>query len=1373
MIVAANIPHWHTDRFTLGDIAYYACMYLVLAMLAVRVFGHLRAGIEGVAVLAAFFSIGPLGALLVIGSGHIGYELLARHWEVRTQRRNRNLLAFSTLAVLNVILLSFGLLLAAWVYFALDGELPLLAFRSTQFVESSAALIVYTSVTIFSKIALAYATTSRIERPHFDLRRLRFMAFQALAHVLALLVAILYNSGDLVSNLTSVGVLIIAALIARSTERDYFALIRRVDALATLNTIGQTLSHDLTVDDLVSNLYTQVRRVMDASIFYVALYDPRTEQVSFPLAMKCGVQQHWQPTPLRGTVGHIIKTGKAFLLCGSLEKSSAQLRKLGIEVSDQPSCCYLGAPMIAENTVLGVIAVQSLNDPYAYDRDDLAVLEIIAAQAASALQNIRLYEDLLGVVKKLSLLNEASAQTIANFELEPLLENACRALQAVGNAQSAAIFLLEPDSHTFTLQRTLDLPEAAEARHIPAECEACLRSVLCQSSPTVIKDVTELPSESAWRSYAGWAGCQSLLALPLHVEAQPIGVAIAHYDAPFAFDQSAPSLLTAFANQLATSLANAYHHADIEQRAQELAQLVEASRALTTSLELPRIAERLFDDLQRLFAPTLLAVLRLLPDGALEPIASRAEGDFPVAGRLMAVGGFAEALQSQQTCLLPRTAEDTALLERLSCAQALVIPMVNDAQAFGAVVVFHNKQTSITGRARQLAEALVNQAALAFLNAQAYQQVDSALEARIDELSAIESISRKISGALNLDVIISEVLRAALERTDADLVSVLLLPTHKQNVRLERFMVREDVQIVLPNHALDGIVGQVLRTGSPVRLEDTRLAPNYVQPTNLSMRSELCVPIVYEGQRVGVLNLESRRLAAFNAAHERFLTNLAEHAAIALGTTQLFQQLEYQISTLQRLRTLSFDVLTAGSLSVTLNLLVDAVIKTIHNGSVHLLLCDSHPVDSDSPHVKQLRVPYPDPNAYQVIRLPIQRGGQYFGEFIISLDDPADLGDNRVYALELIAMQAAIALENMRLFEEVRARRDQMQTVFDSAQEGMLLISHEGVLMLANRAAEQLLNYPLIALQGRSVRHLELPFADALGAELPRKPTRRHYRLTLDDIVRDVEETTIPVLDASNQPVSRLIVLRDITQEEALKEFQQEVSSMVVHDLRAPTTNMISSLRLLQELISAKDYTELENVIGVALNSAYDQLRLIDSLLDIARLETRRMPMNVTGFSLFNLACEVLQTFETVAQDAQVRLVNQITPRLPHAYADQEQIRRVLFNLLDNALRHTPSGGQIRLSAHLNVTERTLCVSVTDTGKGVPPEQRTRIFEKFVQISKSAVRGHRGSGLGLTFCRLSIEAHGGKIWVESGAEGGAAFFFTLPLAPQQNISGGE
>ncbi len=1378
LIVSATLDQWFLDLLTPGNILYFALLYAALSALTFPVVGRLYAGIECVAVLSALLSIGPLGAILAMALGHTLYEVLFTLWERHTGRPHELPITTAIMIALNVMLNSFALLSAAWVYLRAGGTLPLVSFEQATLTQYLLLFLTYSLIYLLVTVAIVRPSLSPSEKPYFKTLMLRFALFHTFSQLLALLVAVFSSGNDGLSSLAVTVLILIAALITRNNEKNYHNLIRRVDELATLNNIGQMISRNLTTTDLVENIYAQVCRVMDASIFYIALYDPQTETVSFPLSMDNGVRCLWSPAPLQGITGHIIRTRKPLLLRGTLESPNAQLKRLGVQRVGKPSRCFLGVPMLVDDAVIGVIAVQSLTNAYAYNQDDLAMLQIIAAQAATALQNISLYENLFGIADKLALLNSVSSGMSATLDLESILRSACHVLREVGAADSAAVFLFDPDTQLLNLRCSANLavPETPELGYTAA---ACLLAAIEPRSHTLVSNLADLPADDAWSVYGSVMACSGILALPLSVETRHIGVAVAHYNSTPTLEQNALELLSTFANQLAVSVANARHHADLEQRAQELTQLVNASRAFTASLDLPSIAERLFDDLERLLSPDAITVRFLQPNNQLQLIASRKRGDMLLTEGLPIVGTVAKTLQTQQTCLSPELPEDYEQLKGSPFAQVLFIPTVNDGQAFGLVGIAHTQPTPIPSRVRQMAEALVNQAALAMRNAQEYQQVDTALEARVDELSAIENISRKISGALNLEAIINEVMRAALDRTNADLVSLLLLPTHEMDyhTRLERFLARENIQLVVSNHAFEGVIGQVLRNGQPVRFDDTRFVPNYVQPTDVPMLSELCVPIIYKEKRVGVINLESRRPAAFNATHQRFITNLAEHAAIALATTQLFQRLEYQINTLQHLRALSLEMLMAGSLPATLNLLVNAVIKTIRNGSVHLLLHKTRPPRGENLSVERPLIVPEDVYAYEVIRLPIQRGGQHFGSFIISLDDPADLGDNRVHALEMIAIQAAIAIQNARLFEEVRARRDQMQTVFDSAREGMLLFSGDGILLLANRAAEHLLGYPLNRVQGQVALSLSAlaPLHAALAEGLPREPSRRHYRLDVSEVPRDIEETTIPVLDNLNQPVGRLLVLRDVTQEEALKQFQQEISNMLVHDLRGPMTSVISSLRLLNDLIAVEDYSDLGNVIEIALTSANSQLDLIESLLDIARLERHQMPINISVVALPALVANALQAFEAIAQSANISLVNQVAPNVPSVAVDREQINRVLFNLLDNAIRHTPSGGQIRVSANLerSAAERMLTVSITDTGKGVPPEQRTRIFEKFVQISKSAVRGHRGSGLGLTFCRLAVEAHGGKIWVESGAEGGAAFVFTLPLAARQVIPKGD
>lgn len=167
-ILSASTANERATSFTPSDVLYFALMYLVLAALGFPIFGQLRAGIEGIAVLAAFFSLGLPSALMALSLGHIGYELLIGWRQAR--RIADNLPKSLALAALKIGLLSLALTLAAGAYFDLGGALPLSAFEPTRFTESMAALIVYTAVALFSNFALAYALSTPVERRRFDVR---------------------------------------------------------------------------------------------------------------------------------------------------------------------------------------------------------------------------------------------------------------------------------------------------------------------------------------------------------------------------------------------------------------------------------------------------------------------------------------------------------------------------------------------------------------------------------------------------------------------------------------------------------------------------------------------------------------------------------------------------------------------------------------------------------------------------------------------------------------------------------------------------------------------------------------------------------------------------------------------------------------------------------------------------------------------------------------------------------------------------------------------------------------------------------------------------------------------------------------------------
>ncbi|MCP4420880.1 MAG: HAMP domain-containing histidine kinase [Chloroflexi bacterium] len=235
----------------------------------------------------------------------------------------------------------------------------------------------------------------------------------------------------------------------------------------------------------------------------------------------------------------------------------------------------------------------------------------------------------------------------------------------------------------------------------------------------------------------------------------------------------------------------------------------------------------------------------------------------------------------------------------------------------------------------------------------------------------------------------------------------------------------------------------------------------------------------------------------------------------------------------------------------------------------------------------------------------------------------------------------------------------------------------------------------------------------------------------------------------------------------SLEQRRQELSELVVHDLRNPLGNLFSALTML-ELVLPEDVLEANReLLEIARLSHIRMQNLVDSLLDIAQIEAGRPLGEQKPTRLASLMEEVVQLNTFALAKREMKLVLNLPPELPTVWADPDQIRRVLTNLVDNAIRYSPKGGVLTVTAvsHENLVE----TSVTDGGPGVAPEEREHIFDRFAQVETGGIRP-RGFGLGLAYCKLAVEAHNGRIWVEAGPDGvGSRFVFTLPQAAEVNV----
>jgi len=230
-----------------------------------------------------------------------------------------------------------------------------------------------------------------------------------------------------------------------------------------------------------------------------------------------------------------------------------------------------------------------------------------------------------------------------------------------------------------------------------------------------------------------------------------------------------------------------------------------------------------------------------------------------------------------------------------------------------------------------------------------------------------------------------------------------------------------------------------------------------------------------------------------------------------------------------------------------------------------------------------------------------------------------------------------------------------------------------------------------------------------------------------------------------------------------LEELRDNLTHMVVHDMRSPLAIVQMSLEMLKTTLTGLSEPESKLLDG-ALRGSQVMNRMTTQLLDVSRLEAGQMPLNKTACDLAPIAQAALEAIAPLLGDRHA-LLNAREPLT--ALCDAVLLRRVLDNLLSNALKFTPPGKEITLSIAREGNAAQL--AVMDTGPGIPEKYHQKIFEKFSQIEDE--QQSKGTGLGLTFCKLAVEAHGGKIGIDSEVGRGSTFWFTLPLAAKTTAGG--
>ncbi len=406
--------------------------------------------------------------------------------------------------------------------------------------------------------------------------------------------------------------------------------------------------------------------------------------------------------------------------------------------------------------------------------------------------------------------------------------------------------------------------------------------------------------------------------------------------------------------------------------------------------------------------------------------------------------------------------------------------------------------------------------------------------------------------------------------------------------------------------------------------------------------------------------------------------------------------------------------------------------------------------------------------AKSAICVPLTHRDHLAGILTIVHPDPNTFTQEHLALLQSIADQAGIAVYNARLYDSLQAATRRYRELFEDSIDPILLTDLHGRVLEANRQAYRVTGYEVGQITGSLVTGLHVADMERLGQQFENVTAERTVSYESDLLIPDGQKVPVEVyvrqvlLDKGE--VSLQWTMRDISARKALNSLQEDLSAMIYHDLRSPLANIVSSLDMMDTLLPEDNNPMLRSVFSIATRSTERMQRLINSLLDINRLEAgqpiaNRKPVEVPG-----LLHEVVEAIQPVIESKQQKVNINLPEGFPIINVDVDMLRRVLINLLENAAKFTPVEGNMELGG--DVVEGGVRLWVRDSGPGISPEAQPYIFEKFVRLQ--ADRFPKGFGLGLAFCRLAVQAHGGRIWVESQPGNGSCFIFTLPVDEAQN-----
>ena len=606
-----------------------------------------------------------------------------------------------------------------------------------------------------------------------------------------------------------------------------------------------------------------------------------------------------------------------------------------------------------------------------------------------------------------------------------------------------------------------------------------------------------------------------------------------------------------------------------------------------------------------------------------------------------------------------------------------------------------------------------------------------------------------------------------------------------------------------------GLAGWVFKNKRAGLVSDTLNDKRWLLKANHSSLVEswsiICAPFIVRSQIVGTITIQKPGRHEFDQRDLNLLTAIASQAASSIDNALLYAEQNRQLHVSALLNDASQIINSTLDINEIMKALLTQVNEVLNAEATSIALVDKRAKELvyqtaagiGSDKIVGLRLPANEgvsgwvmENAEPalvsdtaldsrftrkgdeltghptraIICAPIQHKDEVLGTIQAINPIQGTFNKRDLELLVNLANIASSAIANAQQFARAQAAERRYLNLFQDSINPILLTNTQRTIVEANWRATRFFGYARGELIGLAIEDLFPARADLPSLARIKSGKIRSFRSEAFPKEGQPIPVEVYVKQTSLEAESELIQWQyhDLTHQVELEEMRRDLMAMLFHDLQSPLSNVLSSLEMMRFEIPEGDQSALGLMLEIAFRSGNHLQALISSLLDIDRLEAGHPIDEQTAVSLLQLLDEAEDMEKPDYQRRGTELIRQLEDDLPELYVERDMIRRVFVNLLDNALRYSDGADEVIIRATHLSDQGQLLISVIDQGPGVPVRYREVIFEMFQRMQRGA-RKSKGLGIGLAFCRLAVEAHGGRIWVDDAVDGGAQFNLTLPV----------